>query len=121
YFFFENNRFTFNNIWEIERNYPQIQTEWLTVNNKILQQLKRRVNLCMQNGLLKPEHFKGEYDLLIQNILIIINSWIPQQILRKKPYTEQLYKKSLWSLLYPNFTPEGITTFNQTIVLGSFF
>lgn len=120
YYFFEKNQFTFNNTWEIERNHPQIQAEWLSVNNKILQQLKRKINLSIQNGLLKPEPFKGDYDLLVQSLLIIINNWIPQQILRKKLVTEQLYKKSLWGLLYPNFTSKGVTTFNQTIVSNGF-
>ena len=120
YFFFKQNRFTFNNTWEIERNHPQIQSEWLAVNNKILQQLKRRIQVCQQQGLFKPEPFKGNYDILAQNLLILINSWIPQQTLRNKPVTEKLYKTCLWSLLYPNFSEKGISVFNEIIVPESF-
>lgn len=120
YFFFTNNQFTFNNTWEIERNHPQIQANWLSVNNKILQQLKQRLITCVQSGLFKPEPIRGEYELLLQNMLIVINSWIPQQILRKKPVSDRLYKKSLWGLLYPNFTPKGINAFKETIVPKGF-
>ncbi len=116
YFFFTNNQFTFNNNWEIERSHPEIQSRWLSVNTKILNQLKQRITNCVQIGLLKPEPFKGEHELLCQNILIIVNHWIPQQILQKKPVSEKLYKKSLWGILYPNFTAKGQTAFQQTIV-----
>ena len=116
YFFFENNSFTFNNSWEIERNYPQIQKEWLSVNNKILLQIKKRIDICTTNGLIKQEPWKGAYDLLSQNLLIIINSWIPQQTLRRKNVNASLFKRNLWSLLYPNFTIKGIANFGQVIV-----
>jgi AcrR family transcriptional regulator len=119
YFFFTNNQFTFNNNWEIDRNHPEIQSRWLSLNTKILSQLKQRISRCVQIGLIKPEPFKGEHELLCQHILIIVNHWIPQQILRKKPVLERLYKKSLWSLLYPSFTSKGQATFDQVIVPNS--
>lgn len=121
YHFLENNNFTFNNTWEIERNYRQIQKEWLTVNNKILLQLKKRIDAGTENGLFKPEPWNGAYELLAQNLLIIINSWLPQQMLRKKPVSEDLYKKCLWSLLYPNFTTKGALLFSQTILPAKLF
>jgi AcrR family transcriptional regulator len=116
YFFYEHNRFTFNNTWEIERNHPEIQKEWLTVNNKILQQLKRKIQVCQQDEIFKPEPLKGNYDLLAHSLLILINSWIPQQILRQMPVTEKLYKNCLWNLLYPNFSKKGASIYHEIIV-----
>ena len=115
YFFYEHNRYTFNNTWEIERNYPEIQKEWLTFNSKILQQLKRKIQVCHQDELFKPEPTKGNYDLLAQSLLILINSWIPQQILRQMPVTEKLFKNCLWNLLYPNFSKKGASIYHDII------
>jgi AcrR family transcriptional regulator len=121
YFFYDNNRFTFNNTWEIERNHPVIQKEWLAVNNKILQQLKRKIQVCQQDELFKAEPISGNYDLLAHSLLMLINSWIPQQILRQMPITEKLFKNCLWNLLYPNFSKKGASVYHERIVPESFF
>ena len=120
YYFFEQNSFTFNNIWEIERNHPDIQKEWLKAMNKLLLQIKKRIDHCTQAGILKTENNKGDYELLAQNLLLIINSWIPQQMLRKKQVSEALYKKSIWSLIYPLLTSKGKSAFLQNIVPNQF-
>lgn len=116
YDFYQKNNFTFNNQWEIQRNYPEIQQEWLSVMNKILLQLKKRIEYNVANGFFKPEPWKGAHDHLTQNLLLSINTWIPQQMLRNRPIKEDLYKKSLWNILYPHFTDKGIREFEQTIV-----
>ncbi|MFM7358780.1 MAG: TetR/AcrR family transcriptional regulator [Sediminibacterium sp.] len=118
YNFFTKNQFTYNNQWEIERNHPHIQAKWLSINRKVLQQLCQRLNFCLKNELIKPEASKGQYDRLLQNVLIIINNWIPQQILQRKPISENLYKKSLWVLFYPIFTLKGNAEFTKTILLS---
>ncbi len=107
YKFYDAKRFTFNNWWHIERSFPDIQKEWLSLNNKVLLQLKKRVDYNLNNGIFKPESYKGAYEALCQNLLLSINTWIPHQLLRHKPSTEYLYKKVLWAVLYPAFTPKG--------------
>lgn len=116
YEFYQKNNFTFNNQWEIQRNYPDIQQEWLSVMNKILLQMKKRIEFNVANGFFKPEPWKGAHDNLTQTLLLGINTWIPQQMLRNRPVREELYKKSLWNILYPYFTDKGIREFEQTIV-----
>jgi AcrR family transcriptional regulator len=116
YEFYHKNNFTFNNQWEIQRNYPEIQQEWLSAMNKILLQLKKRIEYNVENGFFKPEPWKGAYDNLTQTILLGINCWIPQQMLRNRPVKEELYKKNLWTMLYPCFTDKGIREFEQTVV-----
>ncbi|MFM2192679.1 MAG: hypothetical protein RLZZ118_1636 [Bacteroidota bacterium] len=115
YNFYKQNNFTFNNLWEIERNYPEIQQEWLSAANKVLLQFKKRIEYNVQNGRFKPEPWKGSYDSLAQNLLLNVNCWIPQQMLRNKPINESLYKKHLWGMLYFIFTDKGKNEFEQTI------
>jgi len=47
YDFYMHNSFTSNNLWEIDRSYPDIQNEWLAVTNKILLQLKKGWSLML--------------------------------------------------------------------------
>jgi AcrR family transcriptional regulator len=116
YEFYQKKQFTFNNQWEIQRNYPEIQQEWLSAMNKILLQLKKRIEYNTVNGFFKPEAWKGIYDNLTQTLLMAINSWIPQQMLRNRAVKEELYKKNLWTILYPFFTEKGIREFEATVV-----
>lgn len=115
YEFYSRNSFTANNSWEIQRNHPDIQNDWLALNNKILLQLKKRIDYNIESGLFKKEPYKGAYEMLAQNLLLTINCWIPQQTLRGKPIKEELYKRALWNVLYPNFSEKGIKEFEQTI------
>lgn len=115
YFFYANHPFTSNNSWEIERNFPAIQKEWHSLNNKILLQLKKRIEYNADNGFFKPEPYKGAYEMLAQNLLLTINCWIPQQNLRGKPVKEEAYKRALWNQLYPNFSEKGTHEYEQSI------
>lgn len=115
YQFYDHNKFAFNNSWEIARNFPDIQQGWLSMNNKILLQLKKRMEYNTQHGFFKPEPYKGAYEMLCQSLLLTINCWFPQQALRNKPAKEEQYKRALWNMLYPNFTEKGKKEFHLEI------
>lgn len=115
YQFYQKNSFTFNNSWEIERNYPEIQKEWLAASNKVLLQIRKRVDYNIQNGFIKPEPYKGAYESLAGSLLLNINCWIPQQMLRGKTVKEDAYKRHLWGVLYPHFTEKGVQEFKHII------
>ncbi|ANI88449.1 hypothetical protein A9P82_03505 [Arachidicoccus ginsenosidimutans] len=114
--FLNENIFYINNIWEIERTYPDIKKEWAALNNKILLQLKKRIKYNIQRGIIKQESYPGEHDLLAQSLFLSIDFWIPQQLLRGKPVSATLYKKALWGLLFPHFTEEGKKEFDKIII-----
>lgn len=113
--FFKNNNYFLNNLWEIERTYPPIKAEWERINNKILLQLKKRIEQNVKKGLMNPEIFKGTHELLAQSLLLTITYWIPQQLLRGKLVREEHFKKALWNLLLPYFTNKGEREFNKII------
>lgn len=115
YHFYSENSFTYNNQWEIERNYPEIHSEWLSTMNKITLQFKKRIEFNVKNGYLKPEVFKGAEDALAQNLSVLSHSILPLQLLRKKIIKETEYKRLLWSLLMPVFTEKGKNYFEKQV------
>ncbi len=115
YRFYEHQKFVFNNSWEIERNFPAIQQDWLSFINKIQLQFKKRIDYNIQNGYFKNEPYKGAYDQMCQTLMLTMACWIPQQILRGKPVKVELYKRALWSILYPIFTEKGTKEFEEFI------
>lgn len=104
YYFQNENGFYLNNFWEIERTYPKIKKVWQKLNNKMLQQLGKRIVENVKCGNIKEKDFDEAYDLLANALLLTLNYRIPQQIQRSKPVKEIFFKESLWNLLYPYFT-----------------
>lgn len=115
YEFYNHNNFTFNNLWEIERNYPDIQKDWLSAMAKISLQFKKRIEYNIKVGNLQKERKKGDIDLLVQNLSILSHSILPQQLLRGKPISANFYKKSLWAVIVPILSEKGRTIFEQQI------
>ena len=108
--------FYLNNFWEIERTYPKIKKSWQHLNNKMLLQLNKRILENVKCGNFKKEENNEAHDLLANALLLTINYRIPQQILRSKPIKENVFKKSLWNLLYPYFTAKGKREFKKLII-----
>ena len=115
YNFYQQNNFTFNNSWEIDRNYPEIQKEWLSATNKVLLQLQKRIEFNIKEGVMRAGPWKNAAEKLAQHLLLAINCWIPQQMLRGKPVTEELFCQNLWHIIWPFLTEKGIAEYEQTI------
>ena len=107
------NGFYLNNFWEIERTYSKIKKEWQRITNTMLLQLNKRITINVTCGNIKKEEFSGAHGLLANSLLLCINYRIPQQILRSKPIKEKIFKKFLWSLLYPHITAKGKKEFDK--------
>ena len=116
YDFQNENGFYLNNFWEIERTYPRIKKVWQKLNNKMLQQLAKRILENVKSGNLRKPESDENYDLLANALLLTLNYRIPQQILRSKPVKEIFFKKSLWNLLYPYFTAKGKKEYNKLAI-----
>jgi AcrR family transcriptional regulator len=115
YHFYDQNRFTFNNIWEIERNYPQIQDKWLKINRKILQQIFSKLTSSQKFDLVRKEQFEGQINMISSNLHIIITFWLPQRLTQNQLISLRLYKKNIWSVIYPFLTPKGLDIFHKNI------
>ncbi len=108
-------RFCFNNVWEISRYHPTIQSDWENFLKKKLLRTQKRIASHVKRGSVKPEPYKGAYKLLAEQLILVFFFWIPQQILNSKPATLPMFKKSLWSLLYPNLTEKGLKEYHQLV------
>ena len=116
--FVTTHRFCFNNVWEIARNYPDIQQKWEFLIGKVLLQTQQRINFHVNRNVLNKEPYKGAYNQLAQHLLINFHFWIPQQLIKGKSATVGFFKKSLWSLLFPHLTGKGISEYKKLISAG---
>jgi hypothetical protein len=65
--------------------------------------------------LLKEEQFKGQINMISNNLHVIIIFWLPQRFTQNQQVSERLFKKNLWSILYPFLTVRGQENFHQNI------
>ncbi|MES2646249.1 MAG: TetR/AcrR family transcriptional regulator [Bacteroidota bacterium] len=105
--------FCFINVWEISRNYPQLQEQWETINNNLLSIINKRLQVYQELGIIKSETYKGSYKILSQQLLMNILTWIPFQMLCGKTASLQSFRKNSWSLLVPHFSQKGLSEYNR--------
>jgi len=113
--FFHEYRFYLTDLFEVERSLPAVIEQWHQYVNKMMAQIRKRIDFNIQRGILIPEPSPKAYDLLANNIWMTIVFWTPQQILRGLPIEECKYKEAVWSQLLPYFTPKGQTEYATTI------
>ena len=107
YVFFKNNRFYLFNVFEIERSYPVIHNHWQRYISKMIMQIRKRLDFLVDSGSIKKELNEGDFDLFSQTIWITITFWIPQQVIIGKDYPQEIYRKTVWSLVTPYLTQQG--------------
>lgn len=116
--FIEKYPFYFLDFLEIERYYPEIQAKRLSHIGKMISQIRRRFDFNQQRGVLVEEPKTGLYDDIAQTIWVLITFWLPQNLVRGKSNNPDPshFKEMVWNQLYPYFTAEGITEFEQLIL-----
>ncbi|HMP30968.1 MAG TPA: TetR/AcrR family transcriptional regulator [Saprospiraceae bacterium] len=114
YLFFKKYKFYFTDIFEIERNYPEIIEKWHHYINRMLLQMKGRISFDAQRGVIIPQSDEMN-ELLANNIWMSIIFWLPQRILRGLPIQEKLFKEAVWSQMIPYFTQRGQDEFVSLI------
>jgi len=106
YVFFKKYQFYFIDMFEIERNYPDIISKWHHYVNRMLLQIKARIDFDIQRGVLVPQSNEMN-ELLANNIWMSIIFWLPQRILRGLPVEEKLFKEAVWSQMTPYLSDKG--------------
>lgn len=106
YLFFQKYKFYFIDMFEIERNYPEIIKKWHHYINRMLMQIKGRIDFDIQRGMLVPQSEEMN-ELLANNIWMSIIFWLPQRILRGLPIEEKTFKEAVWSQMTPYLTDRG--------------
>ena len=108
-------KFCFNNVWEISRNHPEIQSQWEDFLNKKSLRTHKRLTYHVKRGVLKKESYKGEYRLLTQQLILNFHFRIPQEILKGESARLKMFKDCLWSLIYPYLTNKGLKEYHRLI------
>lgn len=106
YDFFMKYKFFFTDMFEIERNYPEILEKWHRYTNRMLLQIKSRIDFDVQRGVLVPQSDEMN-ELLANNIWMSVIFWLPQRILRGLPAEEKLFKEAVWSQMTPYLSDRG--------------
>ena len=114
YTFFQQYKFYFTDIFEIERNYPELIAKWHHFTNRMLLQIKARIDFDISRGVMVPQSEEMN-ELLANNIWMSIIFWLPQRVLRGLPIKERLFKEAVWSQIIPYFTQRGQDEFVQII------
>lgn len=108
-------KFCFNNVWEISRNHPAIQSKWEDFLNKKMLLTQKRLAFHENRGILRKEAYKGEYKLLTQQIIFNFHFRIPHEMLKGKKASLKLFKEQMWNLIYPYFTAKGVKEYTKLI------
>jgi hypothetical protein len=107
-------KFYFTDIFEIERNYPEIIGKWHQYINRMLLQIKGRIDFDISRGVLIAQSNEMN-ELLANNIWMSIIFWLPQRVLRGLPFDEKLFKEAVWSQIIPYMTQRGQAEFVSLI------
>lgn len=113
--FFTKYKFYLIDLFEIERSYPLIMERWRDSFNKMLLQIRKRLDYNVSRGIICPEPRPGAYNHLANNIWMTIVFWLPQQVMKDLPVDELLFKQSVWAHITPYFTPKGLQEFTLEI------
>lgn len=116
--FFNAHAYYLNNIWEINRSYPEVRRRWEQVNLKMIAQIRKRLEFSIARGVMASQEKSLPPGELAQNLWLAITFWIPQQMLLGRESDLDAYRKSLWSQIVPYFTPEGVREFSSLIHIG---
>jgi len=114
YLFVMKYKFYFTDIFEIERNYPEIIGKWHQYINRMLLQIKGRIDFDISRGILIAQSNEMN-ELLANNIWMSIIFWLPQRVLRGLPFDEKLFKEAVWSQIIPYMTQRGQAEFVSLI------
>ena len=113
--FFTKYKFYLIDLFEIERSYPAILERWRECVNKMLLQIRKRLDYYVQRGVLRPEPTAGLYDTLANNLWATVVLWRPQQVLKNKPLDVLCFKKAIWEHLSPFLTTKGLDEYKLEV------
>lgn len=110
--FFKEYQFYISDLFSAEHPIPEIREKWQTLMNKMISQIRKRLDFHVKRGDLKVQP-QPTYDILSETIWITLIFWIPQQNLRNQLITKDKYKAALWNNIRPYLTDKGIVEFSN--------
>lgn len=110
--------FYFLDMVDIERQYPGIKLKRRTHVSKMISQVRKRFDFNQQRGIIGAEPQKDSYDHTANTIWMLIAFWMPQRLVHGATDEGDIcqFKQMIWNQLYPHFTEDGISEFEQLIL-----
>jgi AcrR family transcriptional regulator len=105
--FFKEYQFYISDLFSSEHPIPEIRERWQLMMDKMIAQIKKRLDFHVKRGDLIQQPSET-YELLAETLWITLIFWIPQQNLRNKPVTKEKYKIALWNNIKPYLTSKGM-------------
>lgn len=90
---------------------------WNDFANRLLIQIRQRLQFYVTQGLLHPQEDPNRYDHIAKNIWRSIFFSIPEASFRGQILTEPQFKKDIWEQITPYFTPDGKRAFEESLSL----
>ena len=115
YRFFSKYKFYLIDLFEIERSHPLIMERWRESVDKMLLQIRKRLDYNVSRGVLKVEPVPGYYNELANNIWMTTVFWVPKQMMKDLPVDEMMFKQAVWTQIHPFFTPKGLNEFKLEV------
>lgn len=116
YNFFTNNHFYLSEFFKSTLVAPPHNQQWQACTTKMLIQLRSRLQFLVMNGDLLPEKFSGHYEILVEQIWTSLVFFVPKSNMMGQNIGANRYKKNVWDILKPYFSPQGQAAFNQYIL-----
>lgn len=117
YAFVEKYPFYFLDLFEIERMSPAAHATRQQHINKMISQIRKRLDFNERRGIIGPEPREGIYDSLAASTWGMISFWQAQNSARGLACNSTgRFKEAVWNLIYPHFTAEGVAEFEQLIL-----
>lgn len=110
YDFFKEYQFYISDLFSAEHPIPEIRERWQVMMNKMIAQIRKRLDFHVKRGDLTNQP-QTTYDILAETTWITLIFWIPQQNLRNQGVTKDKYKAALWNNIKPYLTEKGTTEF----------
>lgn len=115
-------RFLSLDFTHVMRKQPKIRNHYRRVIQSRKQQFRMLLNLLIENGYVKQEEVKGQYDLLHDVVFVYADFWMTSaEILFEGKESEKIpyYNRVFQSIIIPLLTPKGMKQY-QSFTSNSF-
>jgi len=115
--FIEKYPFYFVDIVEIQRLHPELHQQRLDYMERMIIQMKSRLEYHVTRGVIRPEEFKGHFNQLANDISILVTFW-PAYCLAIESNNKSLqrFKSAIWAMVIPLLTKKGKEEYERSVL-----
>lgn len=111
----QNNAFYFWHHTQLSQLSPSIREKQNAIYLSNTKKLALALKTLQSDGILHPDSFPGEYDRIIDTLLLSIIYWIPFHDLRQKNDSQASFQQHAWFILYHLLTEKGISLLKDIV------